>query len=105
LLFGSGAWGLALAYASSYLALTIVFGWYFCKEGFLAWRLGVRTYLACLGLLLFAFVPLELPPTWRLGLSPVALALSLVAVWALLPANVSRRLLQALSWVSRRRTT
>jgi hypothetical protein len=84
-----GAWGLALAYAFSYLCLTLLSFWYVCKAGYYPWRLGVRTYLACLTLLIFALAPLYLTPTSRLYCSPLALALSLLVTWVLLPKKFS----------------
>jgi O-antigen/teichoic acid export membrane protein len=86
-----GAWGLSLAYAASYFFLTIAFVWYWCKAGYFPRRLGARTYLATLSLLPFAFVPLYLQPSTTLRVSPFALALSLVAVWLLMPASITGR--------------
>lgn len=90
-----GAWGLGLAYACSYFVLTVAFNWYFCKAGYFPWRLGLRTYLASFSLLLFAFLPLFLPPNLSSGLSPVALGLSLVTAWLFLPAGIRARLVSS----------
>jgi hypothetical protein len=87
-----GAWGLAIGYALSYFVLLLTFGWYFCRAGYFPWRLGVRTYLACLSVLLFAFLPLYLGASISWMLSPIAVGLSLVAVWVFLPLNVRTRL-------------
>ena len=93
------AWGLAQAYAFSYLVLSLTFLWFFCKAGYFPWRLGVRTSLADLSLLLFAFTPLWLPVSLSLRLSPLALALSLIAVWIFLPRNVTSKLVGASAWI------
>jgi O-antigen/teichoic acid export membrane protein len=87
-----GAWGLALAYALSYFVLMLTFGWYFCRAGYFPWSLGVRTYLACLSVLLFAFLPLCLPASISSTLSPIAVGLSMAVVWLFLPLNVRTRL-------------
>lgn len=84
-----GAWGLALGYAFSYLSLTLLSFWYVCRAGYYPWRLGVRTYLACVALLIFALAPLCLSPSSRLHWSPLAIVCSLLATWALLPRNLT----------------
>jgi O-antigen/teichoic acid export membrane protein len=89
---GLGAWGLALAYAGSYLVVLSSFNWYYYKAGYFPWSLGIRTYLACLCLLIFAFGPLLLPPTLSVDFSPVALALAIAAAWVFLPSSVRARL-------------
>jgi O-antigen/teichoic acid export membrane protein len=88
-----GAWGLGLAYASSYLVIALAWGWYFCKAGYFPWHLGARTYAASFCLLVFAFTPLCIPANLSLGLSPAALGLSLVAAWLFLPPGIRARLI------------
>lgn len=86
-----GAWGLALDYAGSYFLLTLAFGWIFCLKGYLPSWLGVRIYIAGAGLLVFSFAPVFLPTRVSLGASPVALILSVAAVWFLLPPDIRTR--------------
>ncbi|HEV2176509.1 MAG TPA: oligosaccharide flippase family protein [Terriglobia bacterium] len=93
-LVARGAWGLAASYAFSYFCLTLIFLWYWCKAGYYPWRLGIRTMVACVALVAFAFGPVYLPSNLRLQLSPVALALSLVAVWLLVPRRIVAALLR-----------
>jgi O-antigen/teichoic acid export membrane protein len=101
LLLGRGAWGLGLAYAGSYVFLSVTFVWYFCRAGYFPWGLGARTSLACLTLLLFSFSPVYLSAHVALDLSPAATIMALVATWVFLPPSARARLLQASAWVSR----
>jgi O-antigen/teichoic acid export membrane protein len=98
--FARGAMGLSLAWGSSYFLLSVSFTWLFCKLGYFPWRLGVRTTLACVCLVVFAFAPLCFPANFSLELLPVALALSLVNVWLLLPSKVRAKALLAADWVA-----
>jgi O-antigen/teichoic acid export membrane protein len=90
--FAQGAMGLSLAWALSYLVLAVAFVMAACKFGYFPWRLGVRSTLACLSLVLFAFTPLFLSGRATLALLPVALMLSVVVVWILMPPAVKTRL-------------
>ena len=89
-----GAAGLATSYAASYFSIAVVFLWYWCKAGYYPWRLGLRTVIACVALVAFAFGPIYLTPRLRLQLSPVALAVSLVVVWLLAPRRIVRALMR-----------
>lgn len=94
-----GAWGLALAHAISFGSTTFILVWYFCKRGFYPWRLGVRTNLAALVLLTFAFGPVYLPRGLGLPLSPIAVTLSGVATWLFLPKSLSTTIIRTLDWL------
>lgn len=96
-LIGRGATGLAMAYSLSYLLLSLTFLWVFCHKGYFPWRLGLRTGVADLSLVVFAFLPLLLPPNVALWLTSVAVPVAFVVVWLLLPRNVSARLVRALA--------
>jgi O-antigen/teichoic acid export membrane protein len=88
LLRGHGALGLAAAYALAYFCFTMVALWYVCRAGYYPWRLGARTYLACIVLLLFAAPPLLISPGASLRLSPLAGILSLGTLSMLIPSRV-----------------
>jgi O-antigen/teichoic acid export membrane protein len=97
--FVHGAWGLANAWASSYFLVTASALWFFCKAGYYPWRLGIRTNLACIALLPFAFGPLCLSPALSLRLCPVALVLAMITAWLLVPSEAARALLPG-RWLS-----
>jgi len=97
--FERGAMGLSLAWAFSYLVLAVTFALFSCKIGYFPWRLGIRTSLACVCLLLFAFVPLYLSVQVSLALLPAALLLSLVAVWIFLPSAIKQKILTTSEWM------
>jgi O-antigen/teichoic acid export membrane protein len=98
--FARGAVGLSLAWASSYLVLAVAFVMAACKFGYFPWGLGIRSTLACLCLVLFAFAPLYFSPQATLAMLPVALALSAGVVWMFLPPAIKRRLWATSAWVS-----
>ena len=92
-----GAMGLSLAWAFSYLVLSVSFVLYGARLGYFPWQIGIRASLACVCLLLFAFVPLFLSTDQSLLLLPAALAASVVAVWLFLPPAIKTRILAASS--------
>jgi O-antigen/teichoic acid export membrane protein len=102
--FVHGAWGLANAWASSYFLLNASALWFFCKAGYYPWRLGIRTNLACIALLPFAFGPLCLSsPSLTLRLCPIALLLAIITTWLLIPPDTARALLPTANGLSWRR--
>lgn len=88
-LLSRGAWGLSIAYAFSAFCLACLVLWYVCERGYYPWWLGIRTFLACMALLVFAFGPLYLPATVRLESCPATLALAAFTAWLLLPERVA----------------
>jgi O-antigen/teichoic acid export membrane protein len=99
-----GAWGLANAWASSYFVLNVSALWFFCKTGYYPWRLGIRTSLACIALLPFAFGPLCLSlPSLSLRLCPIALLLAIITAWFLIPPDTARAFLPKANWLSLRK--
>jgi FkbM family methyltransferase len=94
-LIGRGATGLAMAYSLSYLLLSLTFLWVFCQKGYFPWHLGLRTGLADLSLVVFAFLPLFVSVNLSLWLMPLALPISLAAVWVFLPRRLRSRLVES----------
>jgi len=100
-----GAMGLALAHSLSYFLLSLAFLWVFCQKGYFPWYLGLRTGLADLSLVVFAFLPVLLSANLSLWLMAAALPLAFVAVWLLLPRKVSGRLIHVLDRIPYRRNS